>query len=113
MNRRGSLLFMLFSNRLSVAIGLSLVTASFALGAAASGNVGDTRTMIFTMDLDVILRYVVQPVMLILLAMLGWFIRNAYSSLQDGLRKINEKVDHLSTRISYLEGVNSITSKES
>lgn len=109
-NRRGTLWVIVMRNKLSVVIGFSIASASFALGAAGTT---DPHAITMTLEFDQILRYVVQPLILLLLAVLGWFVRSAYASIQDGIRKIHEKVDDMNGRLSYLEGANSINSKES
>lgn len=113
-NRRGAVWLLVMKNRMSLAIGLALVTSAFTLGATAGvTNQTEPGVVTLSLSLDVILRYVVQPLILLLIAILGWFMRNAYVSIQDGQRKTHDSIEKLSARVSYLEGTLSVnTSKE-
>jgi len=112
-NRRGTFWVIVMRNKLSVVIGVSIASASFALGAAGAVGQPDSTTVTLTLSLDTILRYVVQPLILLLLAVLGWFIKSAYGSIQDSQRKTHERIDGLVSRVSYIEGLLSTNSKES
>jgi len=109
-NRRGTFWVIVMRNKLSVVIGVSIASASFALGAAGTT---DPHAITMTLEFDQILRYVVQPLILLLLAVLGWFIKSAYGSIQDSQRKTHERIDGLVSRVSYIEGLLSTNSKES
>ena len=113
-NRRGAVWLLVVKNQVSLAIGFALVASAFTLGAAAGAtNPTDQAVVTLSLSLDSILRYVVQPLILLLLAVLGWFMRNAYVSIQDGQRKTHDSIEKLNARVSYLEGTLSVnTSKE-
>lgn len=104
-NRRGAVWLLVVKNQVSLAIGFALVASAFTLGAAAGAtNPTDQAVVTLSLSLDSILRYVVQPLILLLLAVLGWFMRNAYASIQDDQRKTHDSLESLNTRMSYLEG---------
>lgn len=112
-NRRGTFWILIAKDKLSLAIGIALVCSAFTLGAAGAVGQPDSTTVTLTLSLDTILRYVVQPLILLLLAVLGWFIKSAYGSIQDSQRKTHERIDGLVSRVSYIEGLLSTNSKES